>query len=219
MKRTKNSNKSKLIKLLFVLLILLGGYYYLKHKSRGIDTHTYVKSSFRLERTEKNYGEKVNILAKEFNLPTEYLKALITLECSGRKEFKPRFENHVYQKLKKVRDKHSKNFGSITNTIIRNATDDALKNLATSWGPFQLMGYQCIELGVHLQDIRGKDALYWGVFWINKQYGKRLRRGEFKDAFHIHNTGQPLPNNNIAKTHDPKYIDKGLEYMLYFKSH
>ena len=81
------------------------------------------------------------------------------------------------------------------------------------------MGYQCIELGVNLQDIRGKDALYWGIFWINKQYGKRLRRNKFQDAFHIHNTGKPFPKNGISKTHDPNYITNGLEYIQYFSSH
>lgn len=219
MAKRKNNATSKLFKLLIVLALFTGVFYFLKFKSRGIDAHTYVKSSFKLERTQKNYGTEVDRLSKEFNLPSDYLKALITLECSGRKEFEPRFERHVYTQLKKVRDRHTNNFGSITNKIIHNASDGALKNLATSWGPFQLMGYQCIELGVNLQDIRGKDALYWGIYWINKQYGKRLRRNEFQDAFHIHNTGKPFPKNGISKTHDPNYIKNGLEYLQYFSMH
>ena len=53
--------------------------------------------------TEINYGKEVDIIAKEFDLPTHYLKALIILECSGRKKIKPRFEKHVYKKLDLVK--------------------------------------------------------------------------------------------------------------------
>lgn len=209
---------NKFIKFGIILVLFIGGFMYLKHKSRGMSTKTYLPSSFSLQRTETNYGDKVDSLSKVFNLPAHYLKALITLECSGRTEFEPRFEPHIYRQLKQVRDRHKKSFGSITHKTLKNASDNALKNLATSWGPFQLMGYQCIELDVVLQDIRGENAVYWGIFWINKRYGKKLRREHFEDAFHIHNTGQPLPKNKQPRTHDPKYIEKGLQYMAFFKT-
>lgn len=209
---------NKLIKLVIIVVLFAVGFMYLKHKSRGMAAKTYLPSSFSLQRTETNYGAKVDSLSKVFNLPPHYLKALITLECSGRTEFEPRFEPHIYRQLKQVRDKHQKSFGSIKYKTLKNASDEALKNLATSWGPFQLMGYQCIELDVVLQDIRGKNAVYWGMFWINKRYGKKLRREQYEDAFHIHNTGQPLPKDKISRTHDPKYIEKGLQYMQFFKT-
>ena len=43
--------------------------------------------------------------------------------------------------------------------MIHDASDDALKNLATSWGPFQLMGYQVIPLDLNIADIRGDEAV------------------------------------------------------------
>ena len=62
---------------------------------------------------------------------------------------------------------------------IKNINEAGLKNLSTSWGPFQLMGYKCIILGIYVKDIRGDNSVYWGVKWINKTYGKYLKKGRF----------------------------------------
>ena len=101
---------------------------------------------------------------------------------------------------------------------LRDATDGALKNMASSWGPFQIMGYKCIWLDIQLQDLRGEEALYWAVKWIDKTYGDYIRRGQYKDAFHIHNTGRPYPESGPPKTYDPKYVPNGLMYMKYFEA-
>ena len=185
----------------------------MQHKSKGIGTKTLLSTSYELNRSIENYGIQINKLATEANLPPSYFIALITLECSGKADVKPRFESHVYKSLKQVRDKTLANYGSITHKTIHDASDEALRNLATSWGPFQLMGYQCIELGVNVADIRGDNSLYWGVYWINKRYGKALREKRFKDAFHIHNTGRPYPTSGKPMTYDPKYVDRGIHYM------
>ena len=78
------------------------------------------------------------------------------------------------------------------------------------------MGYQCIELEVNVADIRGEHAIYWGVYWMKKRYGKYLEQKDFANAFHIHNTGQPIPINGKHSTHDPNYVSKGLKYMDFF---
>ena len=85
-------------------------------------------------------------------------------------------------------------------------------NLASSWGPFQVMGYKCIELGVKLEDIRGENAVYWGIYWINKNYGDWLRKGKFEEAFRIHNTGSPN-----GKTTNSNYVSNGMKYMRDFE--
>ncbi len=223
-KGKRSSSKSKkggknYFAFILLLLFLSGGYFYLKnYKVKLSDPSTY-RFVVDLQRTEKHYGEKISEHSKEFDLPEHYLKSLATLECSGKIEFTPRFEQHVYEELKKVRDKKKRRYGSIKRKDLNGDSDGALRNLATSWGPFQLMGYQCLELGVRVQDIRGKDNVYWGIYWINKRYGKVLRKGNYEDAFHIHNTGKPVPKNGIPFTHDPKYIEKGLIYMDYFNKH
>lgn len=164
-------------------------------------------------RTEKNYGGEVDKLAIEFNLPSEYLKALIILECSGKKNIPSRFEKHVFKELKNVRDRKRKKYGQITQKDISDASNAALKNLASSWGPFQLMGYKCFQLDIKVQDVRGKQSLYWGIKWINEEYGYLIRGGEYEEAFRIHNTGKPN-----GKTHDSNYVKNGLNYIDYFKN-
>ena len=72
------------------------------------------------------------------------------------------------------------------------------------------MGYKCILLDVKIKDIRGEESVYYGAKWIDLAYGERLRKNEFKDCFHIHNTGRPYPRNGKPTTHDPQYIPRGL---------
>jgi hypothetical protein len=55
------------------------------------------------------------------------------------------------------------------------------------------------------------------VKWIDLTYGDYIRRGQYKDAFHIHNTGRPYPDSGPPKTYDPKYVPNGLMYMKYFE--
>ncbi|MFM9028571.1 MAG: hypothetical protein ACKOQ6_11335 [Bacteroidota bacterium] len=166
-----------------------------------------------VESTDYVYGNEVERLANQFNLPSDYLKALITLECSGRRNVPPRFEKHVYAQLKAVRNGTRKSYEGIYADDLKDASDEALKNLSKSWGPFQLMGYKCLHLKIKIDDVRGSNALYWGVKWINDEYGLLLRSGRFEEAFRKHNTGSPT-----GRTHDPGYVSKGLRHMQYFKN-
>ncbi len=161
---------------------------------------------------KENYGEEINRLAIEFDLPYEYLMALVVLECSGANPIEPRFEKHVYKKLKLFRDGDLNRFENLNKESIKDASDEALENLAKSWGPFQLMGYKCLKLGVKINDIRGDNSLYWGVYWINKEYGDYLRRNKLEQAFRIHNTGSPS-----GATYNSRYVRDGLKHIKYFK--
>lgn len=163
-----------------------------------------------------NYGREVKRLAREFDISPSYLMSLIMLECSGRKDVPPRFEKHVFNKLKDVRAQKKSDLESISYKDISNASDDALKNLASSWGPFQLMGYKCIHLGISIKDLRGDNSLYYGVKWINDTYGDYIRKGRYADAFHIHNTGRPVPKDGKYRTYDKNYVPNGLAYMKEF---
>lgn len=166
--------------------------------------------------TQLHYGDEVATWAEEFDLPKAYLLALVQLESGGRKPAGKRFESHVYKRLQAVRDGQRDRYEQITAEDLAGASDEALRNLATSWGPFQLMGYKCIQLEVQLRDIRGKDAVREGVKWINLTYGEVLREGRFEDAFHIHNTGKPYPKSGSPTTFHPDYVERGIAYMRKF---
>jgi len=170
-----------------------------------------------IEAAVENYKDEVDKYAKKLDLPSSYLMAVIMLECSGRKTVPPRFEQKIYKKLKSLKNKEITKFENLTYETVDNATDDALRNLASSWGPFQLMGYKCTFLDIEIKDMRGDEAIYWGVKWINETYGEYLKAGKYKDAFHIHNTGKEYPATGKPFTYDPDYVEKGLHYMKYFE--
>lgn len=173
--------------------------------------------AYRNHAVEKNYGADIHREAALRGLPAEYFKALAILETSGRKNMPHRFEPHVFERLKQVREGTRTRYAHITQESIADASDEALKNLATSWGPFQIMGYKCIQLNITVHDLRGENAVYWGIKWIDMTYGNVLRQERFEDAFHYHNTGKLFPKNAPPTTHDPRYVERGLYYMEHFR--
>jgi hypothetical protein len=80
------------------------------------------------------------------------------------------------------------------------------------------MGYKCLIFGINVKDLRGDEAIDWGVEWIQKTYGSYLSNGDYKNAFHIHNSGHPLPASGKPETYNPRYIEEGLKWMEYFQS-
>ncbi len=165
----------------------------------------------------RNYKDEVLKYSKQLNLPPEYFMALIMLECSGKNVIKPRYEKGIYYKLKKLQNKKIAKFENLTYETIKNADTEALKNLSRSWGPFQLMGYKCVILDIEVAELRGEKRVYWAMKWISMDYGKYLKAGKYKDAFHIHNAGKPFPENGKPNTYDPDYVKNGIKYMKVFK--
>ena len=167
-----------------------------------------------VEYVEANYGADINDVAETYGYQASFLKALCMLESGGRKHIKPRFEKHIYNALKHLRDRGTGTYETITAEQLSNASDEALKNLASSWGPFQLMGYKCLQLGIQVKDLRGPRSVHWAMKWIDINYGYLLKAGRYDDAFHVHNTGQVMRGR--SHTHDPNYIRNGFKYMKEF---
>jgi hypothetical protein len=170
-------------------------------------------------RTLKNYGPEALAEAEAEGLPYAYLMALITLECSGQRPCPSRKEPGRFGDLRDVRDGLSTRLENIRARDVHDASDEALWNLATSWGPFQVMGYKCIGLGVQVADIRGERSLHHGTRWIAQDYGHLLRAERYKDAFHWHNAGSTYPKTGGPRTYDPAYVDNGLDHMAWFEQH
>jgi len=169
------------------------------------------------EKTYKNYREQTAAAAKKYDLPQEYLLALIVLESSGRKIVPHRFEKHVYAKLDAVARSKQSDLEGITSKQLYGMSVGNMKKLASSWGPFQIMGYKSFEIGADIDDLHGTNAVKTGAQWIDKNYGEYLRAGHFKDAFHIHNTGKQYPKISPPKTYNKNYVPKGLKYMDEFR--
>ena len=213
---------SKIINFIIILfLIIVIGiilFFTFFNKKETIENKTRIspeKGGF--EAAVINYSKEVEKYAEEFDLPSSYLMALIMLECSGKKNIKPRYERSVFRKLKQLKAKKIDKLEVLTYEDVKDANDKALINLASSWGPFQLMGYKCVGLNININKLRGENRVYWAIKWIDMEYGDYLRNKQFKDAFHLHNTGQLYPKTGKPKTYDPKYVQKGLKYMKYFE--
>ncbi|TAF33660.1 MAG: hypothetical protein EAZ57_05105 [Cytophagales bacterium] len=161
----------------------------------------------------KNYSAEVKKICETEKLPAAYFNALIILECSGRKPSGSRFEPHVYDKLLAVKEGRSKSYMNISSKRLENMDESTLKQLATSWGPLQLMGYHCLTLGISIDELKGPNTLKHSIRWCKKNYGKYLDKKDFKNAFHLHNTGRTHPEWWFSRTHDPDYVQKGLGYM------
>ena len=226
-KKAIRQRRRTIVFLVVILLLLIAivkpevyrtVYYSVRQIARSVSNSTPSQNSIVkiVKRTNANYGKEVERYAVEFGISDKYLKSLIVLESSGKKNVPPRFEKHVYRRLKKLKAGQVKQFENLRPSHLKNASDAALRNLARSWGPFQVMGYKCILLGINIKDLRGEKAVYWGVKWINMTYGNFLKKGGYKDAFHLHNTGKPYPKVGPPKTHNPNYVKNGLTYMLYF---
>lgn len=165
----------------------------------------------------QNYKEVFTSIAEDEKVNVEYLLALAVLECGGERPAGSRFEPHIYKKLVKLQSGKRDEFEGIKTEDLQGLSDDDLRKLATSWGPFQLMGYQSIKLGVDVQElVDGPEAIRLACQWMKKNYGEFLASGRYRDAFHIHNTGSPFPANGRPQTHSRDYVPRGLRYMKYF---
>ncbi|MDG1261908.1 MAG: hypothetical protein P8O05_09135 [Flavobacteriales bacterium] len=210
-------NKVVILSLLALMALIAGGYFLLQGNHDVVVPGNAAFQGNALEVTLANYGEDVKEYADEFDLSYEYLMALIVLETSGKKPAGKRFEQGVYNRLLQVKSGDRRKYENIRQSHLEEASDGAVRNLATSWGPFQLMGYKCIGMDVNVSDIRGEDGLYYGMSWINDEYGRFVRKSNYKDAFHYHNTGRKYPTVGKPRTHDPRYVEKGLSYMEFFR--
>jgi len=172
-----------------------------------------------LQWCETNYKDEMLSIAQELDLPYEYLMALAVLECGGNKPAGHRFEKHIFNQLKQVRDGKRNKYENIRQENLAGLDDEGIKNLATSWGPFQLMGYKVIPMNLNITDIRDEeDAAFYAAKWIKEEYRHFLKKKKYKDAFHYHNTGKRFPLSGRSKTHDPYYVSDGIKYMKYFES-
>ncbi len=165
-----------------------------------------------------NYNQTIDSLAGIFKLSPNYLMALIMLESSGKKKVSVRFEKRIYDQLLLTKKGKISDFEQINAKTLESYSKKGLKKLACSYGPFQIMGYKSLELKIPLKALVGKDHLYWTIKWINSDYGNYIKNGDYKNAFHIHNTGKKYPDDGIPTTFDPKYVENGLNYMMYFKN-
>jgi hypothetical protein len=200
--------------LIAVIISVLGKFLFEKYEAWYIEQ---LEGKGGLDYAVINYKKSVDSLAGIFKLPPDYLMAVIMLESSGRKKVPVRYEKGIYEQLKLLQDGKIEKFENLSKSDLKGVKDKTIRALASSYGPFQIMGYKKYILNINLDDLTGKNNMYYAIKWIDLSYGEMLRNNEFKDAFHFHNAGKRYPLDGTPLTHDPKYVENGLFYQKYFK--
>lgn len=170
-----------------------------------------------VDRVRRHYGSEIESICEEEGLDPDYFKALAILEVSARKNPPSRTEKIIWEQLKAVQKGEREKYSFFTTEDLRHRSNTDLKFMATSWGPFQIMGFHAVKLGFPLQNLRNEHALRTGIRWCKENYGDYLEKKDYRNAFHIHNTGRPYPAVGNPLTSDPKYVEKGLKYMKLLK--
>jgi hypothetical protein len=89
--------------------------------------------------------------------------------------------------------------------------DEALRELATSWGYTQIMGYHLIGRPGTVLDLREPRFHFRLALELLADFAERFQLDlarEFAEMFRCWNTGQPY-----GQTTDPRYVEKGLRRM------
>ena len=185
-----------------------------------------------MQAIEAKYGGYIAEAVAGTPFPAALLAALVANE-SGLNEQAARFEHSVVGDLLLVLVDRKPNFGSITKaklidwipagfTIGQVAL--SLANLATSWGPTQIMGYQALAGGFPLSELTNLQKHFGHTVGMLDDFQKRFNIpdaatvmgkdgtsiGEF---FHCWNSGRPN-----GQTADPNYTAKGLARMQLYEA-
>jgi hypothetical protein len=158
------------------------------------------------------WHEEINRTVLGTDIDPAYLAALISLESSppGNKRSE-RFEPVVYERLTELKVL-GRPFGGIPREFVLHKSDKALRELSTSYGLTQIMGFHCRELGCSIQDLRSEYHLQWAVAYMQSNYGRQAKKQDWQACFRIHNTGHPQ-----GTTSRKDYVERGLIRMKYYK--
>jgi hypothetical protein len=169
------------------------------------------------------------------------LLAALTANESGGDPQESRFEPKVFADLALVAIGRKANYGAIGRTNLidwcspsdpdrppRSFSDAllALVNLATSWGPTQIMGYQALAGGYALSELPNLQTHFKHTVAMLEDFRTRFQivasqapggpspwPNSWADFFRCWNTGRP-----DGQTADPQYVARGLDRMTIYGS-
>jgi len=99
--------------------------------------------------------------------------------------------------------------------LVAASTDEALRELASSWGYTQIMGYHMVSRRGTARDLLEPERHYRIALELLAEFVDDFQldpRYEFAELFRCWNTGQPY-----GKTFDPHYVEKGLRRMEIYR--
>lgn len=198
MRATRNGRDGAVFAFLVPFLLLLTGCP--RDQDDAVMLHIYLTM----------HGE-IDSAVRDTEIPPSYLAALISLESHppGNRDSR-RFEPKVFQRLLELKNE-GKPFARIARKQVQGLGEAELRELATSYGLTQVMGYHCLDLGCSIRDLAGSYHLLWSVAYIRRHYLNQVIRKEWSACFRIHNTGRA---EGVTSRDD--YAEKGLLRMKYY---
>jgi len=189
-----------------------------------------------MQKVKSVCGDYIDEAVKSSEVPDTFLAALTANE-SGGDPAAMRFEPQIFQKLAFLAIGRIANFGSIGKqdligycapppieghpplTFDQSAL--CLVNLASSWGPTQIMGWHALASDYPLSDLPSLQRHYPRAVQLldafRKQWGEHIPSWDADPVaaasalFRCWNTGQP---NGV--TFDPNYTSRGLDRMTIY---
>jgi hypothetical protein len=161
-------------------------------------------------------GAEISHACAMTTVPEAFLAALISVENARLDPHASRFEKAVFEKLKALRNPLKfwrREWSGITPRDLRGLSDEALINLATSFGYTQIMGWHCLH---NLRNLDGSAAsvaqlrdsklhLLYAVQLLELVARRYLKVKDYGAVLHIWNSGSPT-----GKTFDPGYVANAL---------
>lgn len=156
-------------------------------------------------------------------VPDSFLAGLISQENARLDPHAFRFERHVLAALKDVRSRLKpwrKSYNGITQGDLRGLSDDALANLATSWGYCQVMGWHVIRnlknqdgSAVTIGQLRDPALhLSYAVQLLHLTAARYLKVHSYGSVLKIWNTGSPYRD-----TYHVDYVPNALAVMQEYR--
>ena len=93
--------------------------------------------------------------------------------------------------------------------------DDALRELSTSWGYTQIMGYHMTSRGGTARDLLDPPRHFRVAIELLAEFAEAYQLDlahEFEEMFRSWNTGRPY-----GATHDPGYVSNGLRRISLYR--
>lgn len=174
--------------------------------------YTTAQARAKARQIHDRFGPEIEDACAGSSVPEDFLGGFCGVEAgvdhAGHiSETATRFEPGVFHHLQLVRDGLAKSWSHITTADLAGSTDDALRNLATSYGLTQIMGWHMIhDLAGTIADLRDPEKhLHYAVELLNLTAGRYLRAKDFESVLRIWNSGTPT-----GRTYDPDYVHNAL---------
>jgi hypothetical protein len=165
-------------------------------------------------RIRERWGALIAEACRYSSIPQEFLAALIANESGGDPSAR-RFEKSIYNKFQNVLRGYATSYANLSKGDLGALSDSAIRDLATSWGLTQIMGYHVARRPGGIALLQNPETHLKFALGLLAEFADRFQLNvtlEFIELFHCWNAGAPY-----KPTCDPRYAERGLARMEIYR--